>query len=115
MQLSFREGYTPKEDCNGCGSGFTAKLVPNTIYGLNIRHICCGHDDRFEWLDKSIEHMNMSNREFLNNLIREINADTKWWRNNRFIKSLMRKRAYKYYKAVKYFGASAYWDGKENT
>jgi len=111
MKLSFREGYTPKEDCNGCGSGFTAKLVPNTIYGLNIRHICCGHDDRYSH-GATIEYKQMSDREFLNNLQREIEADTKWWRNNRFMKYLMRKRAYKYYKAVDVFGGVAFWDGK---
>ena len=56
--------------------------------------------------------MRMSNREFLNNLVRKINADTKWWRNNFFIKKLMRTRAREYYEVVEHFGASAYWDGK---
>jgi hypothetical protein len=113
MNLSQRDGYIPKEDCNGCGAGWTAKLVPNTIYGMDIKPICCIHDDRYETVEKSIEHKNMSDREFLNNIVRKINADTRWWRNNRMFKFLMRRRAYKYYKAVKYFGGEAYWDGKK--
>lgn len=112
--LSRREGYEQPKTCNGCGTGWSAKLVPNSIYGMGIKDVCCIHDDRFEFQDKSIEHLNMSNREFLNNLVRKINSDKKWWRNNFFIKKLMRSRAYIYYKAVDKFGASAYWDGKPN-
>ena len=112
--LSFRDGYEPKESCNGCGSGWSAKLIPDTIYGMSIRHICCIHDDRYETVNKSIEHKEMSDREFMNNMIREINEDTKWWRNNNLVKKLMRSRAYKYFQAVDNFGGSAYWDGKND-
>jgi len=112
MKLSHREGYEPKKSCNGCGSGWSAKIIPNAIYGMGIKDICCIHDDRYEVIEKSIAHKQMSDREFLNNLVRKINADTKWWRNNFFIKKLMRTRAYEYYKAVDVFGGSAYWDGK---
>ena len=48
-----------KKDCNGCGSDLdlSGKLVPNTIYGLNIRdRCCCPHDFMYKygktWLDK---------------------------------------------------------------
>ena len=36
-----------KEDCNGCGSelDISARLVPDTLYGLNIiEKCCCPHD-----------------------------------------------------------------------
>lgn len=49
--------YAPKEywnsseeqrekNCNGCGSDldFSGKLVPDTIYGVDIRKACCIHD-----------------------------------------------------------------------
>jgi len=114
MKLSHREGYIPKKSCNGCGSGWNAKLVPDTIYGMSIKDVCCIHDDRFECLEKSIEHLKMSNREFLNNLVRKIDNDTKWWRNNSFVKSLMKRRAKTYHDSVVTFGSSAYWDGKPN-
>jgi hypothetical protein len=98
---------------NGCGTdGWSAKLIPNTIYGLDIKECCKYHDFLYSATNKSFALKQQADRIFLNNLIRKINADTKWWRNNFFIKKLMRSRAYKYYKAVDMFGASAYWDGK---
>ena len=36
MTLYAPEGYKPKENCNGCGSGWNAKIVPDTIYGMGI-------------------------------------------------------------------------------
>ena len=30
VELYAPEGYKPKTDCNGCGSGWNAKLVPDT-------------------------------------------------------------------------------------
>ena len=112
MKLSHREDYTQPKDCNGCGAGWNAKLVPDSIYGMGIKDVCCIHDDRYSIEFKSIKHKQMSDREFLNNLIRKIDADTKWWRNNFLVKKLMRSRAEKYYKAVDVFGGAAYWDGK---
>jgi hypothetical protein len=48
-----------KEECNGCGSelDLSGRLVPDTIYGLNIRDICCcPHDWMYKhgitWIDK---------------------------------------------------------------
>ena len=37
-----------KKNCNGCGTGWNKYLVPNTIYGLNIRIVCCIHDEEYE-------------------------------------------------------------------
>ncbi len=35
-----------KANCNGCGSelDLSGKLVPNTMYGLDVRIACCIHD-----------------------------------------------------------------------
>ena len=108
----FQEGMPDNYKSNGCGSGWSAKIVPNTIYGLNIRECCRYHDFLYSKEIKTIELKESADRIFLNNMLRLINADTKWWRNNFFIKKLMRTRAYEYYKTVDMFGSTAYWDGK---
>ena len=41
-----------KEDCNGCGSelDLSGRLVPNTLYGLNIKdNCCCVHDFMYKY------------------------------------------------------------------
>lgn len=37
-----------RKTCNGCGTGWNKYLVPDTVYGLNIRVVCCIHDDDYE-------------------------------------------------------------------
>ena len=37
-----------RKGCNGCGTGWNKYLVPNTVYGLNIRIVCCIHDEEYE-------------------------------------------------------------------
>lgn len=37
-----------RKDCNGCGTGLNQYLVPDTVYGLNIRIVCCVHDNDYE-------------------------------------------------------------------
>jgi len=92
--------------CNGCGSS-KAKFdfVPDTIYGLCITAACHIHD----WMyheGKTIEDKKEADRAFLNNLIRIIDN------HGGLLKFLRRRRARKYYLAVKYFGGPAYWNGK---
>lgn len=36
-----------RKDCNGCGTGWNKYLVPDTVYGLNIRIVCCIHDEDY--------------------------------------------------------------------
>ena len=100
-------GYTPKADCNGCGSGWNAKLVPDTIYGMSIKDCCCIHDYGYE-IGKTIEDKQREDRAFLNNTLRKIDANTWWW----YPKRLARIRAYEYYKVVDRFGGTAFWEGK---
>jgi len=95
-----------KATCNGCGSkGFGGWVVPDTLWGLDIEEVCNIHD----WMyseGKTIEDKDKADRVMLNNMIRLIEKGTRWLRRVR------RMRAKSYYKAVKYFGGSAFWDDK---
>lgn len=96
--------------CNGCGAA-NAKFdfVPDTIYGLRISPACNIHD----WMyhnGRTLEDKMEADRVMLNNILRLIKRDKKWFRP----KFLMRRRALKYYYAVKYFGGPAFWSGKDS-
>ncbi len=96
--------------CNGCGAA-NAKFdfVPDRIYGTYIGYACHIHD----WMyneGRTIEDKEEADRVFLNNVLRIIDRDKrKWYKPTR----LQRRRAKKYYLAVKYLGGSAYWAGKQ--
>jgi tRNA G37 N-methylase Trm5 len=47
-----------------------------------------------------------ADRIFLNNMNRQIEASSKW------LRWLRKRRALKYYFAVKWFGSTAFWDKK---
>ncbi len=93
--------------CNGAGSGWNAKFVPDTIYCMNIRPAACIHDYAY-LVGKTIEDKQQADREFLNNLLRIIESNTKWY----YPKMLARRRALKYYEAVVAFGGVAFFKGK---
>lgn len=96
---------------NGCGTeGWKGKLVPDTIYGLCVREPCRIHDVGYYLLD-TIKEKEECDRIFLNNLLRVIEEDSKWY--HKPVKILMRVRARTYYNAVKYYGGPAFWAGKE--
>jgi len=95
--------------CNGCGAA-NAKFdfVPDRIYGTYIGHACTIHD----WMyneGRSIEDKKEADRVFLNNMYRLIERDKHKWFKPTW---LQRIRAKGYYKAVEYFGGSAFWMGK---
>jgi len=99
-----------KDICNGCGAA-NAKFdfVPDRVYGTYIGYSCNIHD----WMyneGRSIEDKEEADRVFLNNLYRLIERDKHKWYKPTW---LQRRRALKYYKAVKYFGGSAFWAGKD--
>lgn len=96
------------EVCNGCGAA-NAKFdfVPDTIYGLFIGHACNIHD----WMyneGRTLEAKKEADRVMPNNMLRLIDRGNRWYQP----KFLMRRRALKYYYAVKYFGGPAFWAGK---
>lgn len=92
--------------CNGCGTaGWKGKLVPNTMWGLDIRKACDIHDWMYHF-GKTEEDRYEADKAFLSNLVRIINA------NGGILAGLRRYRAVTYYNAVHRFGGPAFWDNK---
>ena len=89
--------------CNGCGSGWNAVLVPNSIYGLDIRICCCIHDYDYE-VGHTEENRKVADTKLEANINKIIDLYDKWWYPTRLAKA----RAKKYRLAVNKFGASAF-------
>jgi len=107
-KLKSRKAYKPKKDCNGCGSGWSAKIIPNTIYGLNVRPVCCVHDDRYEQDTKDENYRLDSDLEMLENLLITIENKKSWY----YPHYLARHRALGYYDAVRRGGKEAFLKNK---
>lgn len=91
---------------NGCGvAGWKGKLVPNSMWGLDISKACDIHDWMYHW-GKTEADRAEADRVFLNNLVRIINHQ------GGALAGLRRYRATTYYNAVHRFGGAAFWDGK---
>ena len=94
--------------CNGCGTkGLCGVIVPDTIWGLCITPACDIHDFQYA-TGETIADKESADRAFLNNMLRLIEAGTKW----RWLKRLRARRARTYYDAVRRFGGPAFWAGK---
>ena len=97
------------EFTGGCGPGdsgsFTDRLIPDTIYFLNVTLACQIHDWTYVvWNSK--EDFQISNKLFKNNMQRIVDqTDSPKW-----LKWLRYKRLYKYYWLVKHFGEVRYFD-----
>jgi hypothetical protein len=97
-----------KERKGGCGPGkFGDKLVPDSIWGLNIKPVCSIHDHQYA-VGETIEDKDEADRVFLNNMLRLIDSAGGNW----IIKALRRHAAAKYYSAVADFGGPSFWKGK---
>lgn len=97
-----------KEITNGCGpGGWLRALVPDTIWGLDISEACDIHDYMYA-VGLTNEDKEVADRVFLNNIVRLINAKTRYW----VLKRLRYRRASTYYLAVKNFGGPFFWSGK---
>jgi len=93
--------------CNGCGTkGLGGWLVPDTLYGLNITECCNIHDFMYHVGTKHRDK-EIADRTFLNNMIRVIDAES-----ISILKPFRRLRAMNYYSAVRDFGGTAFWSGK---
>lgn len=93
---------------NGCGTaGWKGDLVPETIYGLKITSACNIHDWMYG-VGETLADKNEADRVFLNNLLRLIDGGLKWG----WLRALRRRRALKYYNAVKWLGGAAFWADK---
>jgi len=93
------------EYCNGCGAAGSFFRPPETIYLTDVSSTCIIHDWCYT-MGKTIEDKEEADRIFLNNMIRIFNRADTWY------KCLQVRRAKKYYYAVKLFGGSAFWAGK---
>lgn len=91
----FEEWQFKEENCDGCGTRWFAKIVPDTIYLLDITKVCCIHDYRFN-IGGTIEDFKFANEEFKDNLKSVINNVNRWW----YPTKLALNRAEIYYKAV---------------
>lgn len=94
--------------CNGCGPDSGLDCVPDTIWFLNISKACDIHDYMYHMALPCIGKKEEADRVFLNNMYRIIEQKTKW----KWLKFLRRRRAYKYYLAVKHFGGLFFWKNK---
>jgi hypothetical protein len=98
-----------ERDAN-CGCG-TAKswIVPDTIYGLNIKPVCCIHD--FDYSQgKTQGDRERADYRFLRNLMETIDQAPGMW--NAMLRMPRRRRALKYYECVNRFGDEAFWANK---
>ena len=95
--------YAKKQICNGAGAKGWGWIVPDTIYGLSITEDANIHDFCYEMQYGK----DFADELFYNNMIARIENRVKhWW--NKPLAFLRKRRALKYYKAVEYFGNSAY-------
>lgn len=97
--------------CNGCGAAGSWFRPPKRIYGTLIVYACHIHDWMYNF-GTTIEDKDESDRVMENNMNRLITRDSRKWYKPTF---LQRRRARKYYLAVKHFGGEAFWAGKIQT
>lgn len=94
---------------NGCGpagSKWKATIIPDTLYGLDVSEACFIHDFGY-YFGVTLDDKDKADSMFLDNMNILI-SDGSWW-----LRFLRRRRAKKYYWAVKYFGKKAFMAGKE--
>ena len=101
--LSHHPDYKPKHNCSCGAENALFDFIPDTIYGISIRASCCRHDDRFE-RGGNRDDFDLANREFLSNMLIEIEAGSKWYTPT----FLARRRAMIYYEGVVRCGASSF-------
>jgi len=91
---------------NGCGPGGLGDLlIPDRVYGLNIKPACKIHDWMYTIYNDEVG-FDLANQIFLDNMIRINNAATK----SRLLKYLRSRRILKYYRAVRNFGRLFFYD-----
>ena len=92
----------------GAGDGFGDYIVPDKLLGLSIKKACKIHDWMYAY-GVTLGEKEFSDRVFLNNMLRLIRDNQSRLKSVNFLR---RNFAKSYYLAVKWFGAPAYWDGK---
>jgi len=104
----FREKNPKEYKSFGCGPGGAGdKLVPDTMYGLDISEACRVHDWYYRFYPGNTEEdRKMADRVMKNNLLRIVKANT----SNGFLLWLRRRRCHTYYIMVRNFGATSYFE-----
>jgi hypothetical protein len=94
--------------CNGCGSELdvSGKLVPDTMYGLDVRSACCIHDWMYAF-GKTAGDKLFADAVFMMNMAAIIISHGGWLMLPRLL------RATKYYVAVATAGNDSFWYEKE--
>ena len=103
IELSQHEYYKPKDGCSCGAEDALFDFVPDTIFGLDIRPVCCRHDDRYERGGTEYDRR-VADREFLSNLLTIINSNNRWY----YPTMWARYRAMTYYNAVVECGSSSF-------
>ena len=94
------------ETTGGCGPGGVGDyFVPDHLLFVSIKECCRLHDWLYKW-GRTIEDKKIADRVFLNNMLRTIGE------KRSILNSIRRRRAKKYYLAVKWFGGPVFWSGK---
>jgi len=93
--------------CNGVGAvgDWKSKYIPKTIYGLDITE-CANIHDYMYYIGKTILDKTKADDIFLENMNFLISVNN-WW-----LIFLRKRRAYKYYIAVRFFGKDAFFNKK---
>ena len=95
---------------NGCGTaGWKGKLVPDTIWFLNVKEACQIHDWMYA-VGQTAADKEEADEVFLINLNRLVNEATGFWAD--LLRNHRRLRVREYYLAVRYCGGPAFWTGK---
>lgn len=102
LTLLAPEGFdhTKYKTCDGCGSGWNKRIVPDSIFFVNIRIACCIHDYRYEQ-SGTIEDKRIADNEFYVNIIAILEPHFKKWY---FPASRAKFRAKVYYEFVEKYG-----------
>jgi len=94
--------------CNGMGAkdSALAKLIPNTMYFLDVTEAANIHDYEYS-IGESSNDKKRADRNFFENLLIIINDA------GGILAFFRRRRALKYYEAVHYGGYHAFWTNKK--
>lgn len=87
--------------CNGAGPKGWGWLVPDTMWGLNVKKAADIHDYMYYW---AIWPRKLADKIFLDNMLHIINY------KGGYLKYARRIRAHTYHSAVRLFGSSCYGD-----
>lgn len=96
----------------GCGpGGLGDRLVPDTMYGLDISDACRIHDWYYRFYPENTEEARaMADRVLKNNLLRIVREKTK----SSILLWLRERRCQTYYIMVRNFGAPAFFEERNS-